>query len=146
MMKDLSAGEYRSLAEFRYQIRRFLSFSEDLARRAGMEPQQHQLLLAIKGLPQDAVATIGELASRLQLKHHSTVELVNRLEKSGYVERRASKQDRRAVMVRLTSAGARILRKLSLAHHQELEVAGPRLARALRSIARQHGAKKRRAA
>jgi DNA-binding MarR family transcriptional regulator len=87
-------------------------------------------------LPEGAVATIGELASRLQLKHHSTGELVNRLEKLRYVARVASKEDKRAVIVHLTPAGARILRKLSLAHHQELEIAGPRLARALRGIAR----------
>lgn len=139
-MKDLSLDEYRALAEFRYQIRRFLAFSEELARSAGMEPRQHQLLLAIKGLPDGAAATIGELAERLQLKHHSTVELVNRLEKLGYVAREAGKQDRRQVIVHLTQAGAGVLRKLSLAHHQELGVAGPRLAKALRAIARQHQA------
>src|ERR1700685_3002717 len=133
-MKDLSSDEYRSLADFRYQIRRFLGFSEEQVRAAGMEPQQHQLLLAIKGLPEGAIATIGELASRLQLKHHSTVELVNRLEKLRYVARAPSKEDRRPVIVHLTSAGAGILRKLSLAHHQELEITGPRLALALRSI------------
>lgn len=131
--------EYRALAEFRYQIRRFLGFSEDQVRVAGMEPQQHQLLLAVKGLPESVTATIGELAERLQLKHHSTVELVNRLAKLGYVAREASKQDRRQVIVHLTHSGASILRKLSLSHHQELEIAGPRLAKALRSIARQHG-------
>jgi DNA-binding MarR family transcriptional regulator len=136
-MKDLSHQEYRSLAEFRYQIRRFLGFSDELARQAGMEPQQHQLLLAIKGLPDGATATIGELAERLQLKHHSTVELVNRLEKLGYVARKASQEDRRAVIVHLTPSGATILRKLSLAHHQELEIAGPRLARSLRAVIRQ---------
>ena len=136
----MSLEEYRALAEFRYQIRRFLCFSEEQVRSAGMEPQQHQLLLAIKGLPEDAKATVGELAERLQLKHHSTVELVNRLENLGYVERAAGKHDRRQVMVHLTHAGASILRKLSLAHHQELETAGPRLTKALRSIARQHGA------
>jgi DNA-binding MarR family transcriptional regulator len=137
-MKDLSLEEYRALAEFRYQIRRFLGFSEEQVRSAGLEPQQHQLLLAIKGLPKGATATIGELAERLQLKHHSTVELVNRLETLGYVARKAGKEDRRQVIVQLTSSGASILRKLSIAHHQELEVAGPRLSQALRSIARQH--------
>ncbi len=137
-MKDLSLEEYRALAEFRYQIRRFLGFSEEQVRAAGMEPQQHQLLLAVKGLPKGATTTIGELAERLQLKHHSTVELVDRLETLGYVARKASQRDRRQVMVQLTNSGASILRKLSLAHHQELEVAGPRLSKALRSIARQH--------
>jgi DNA-binding MarR family transcriptional regulator len=139
-MKDLSMEEYRALAEFRYQIRRFLGFSEEQVRAAGMEPQQHQLLLAIKGLPEGVTATIGELAERLQLKHHSTVELVNRLEKLGYVARAAGKQDRRQVIVHLTHSGASILRKLSLAHHQELEIAGPRLSRALRSIRRRNAA------
>jgi DNA-binding MarR family transcriptional regulator len=141
-MKDLSLEEYRALAEFRYQIRRFLGFSEDLLRAAGMEPRQHQLLLAIKGLPVGVTTTIGELAERLQLKHHSTVELVNRLEKLGYVARAAGKQDRRQVIVRLTRSGSSILRRLSLAHHQELEVAGPRLIKALHSIARQHATKR----
>lgn len=136
-MKDISLEEYRALAEFRYQIRRFLGFSEDLVRATGMEPQQHQLLLAIKGLPEGVTPAIRELAERLQLKHHSTVELVNRLEKLGYVARAAGKQDRRQVIVRLTPSGASILRKLSLAHHQELEVAGPRLIKALRSVAGQ---------
>jgi DNA-binding MarR family transcriptional regulator len=145
-MKDLSLEEYRALAEFRYQIRRFLGFSEEQVRAAGMEPQQHQLLLAVKGLPGGEQATVGELALRLQLKYHSTVELVDRLEKLGYVARSAGEEDRRQVIVHLTHAGANILRKLSIAHHQELEIAGPRLARALRSIARQHGAKKRSAA
>jgi DNA-binding MarR family transcriptional regulator len=141
-VKDLSLEEYRALAEFRYQIRRFLGFSEDLLRAAGMEPQQHQLLLAIKGLPDGVTATIGELAGRLQLKHHSTVELVNRLEKLGYVARAAGREDRRQVIVRLTHSGSSILRRLSLAHHQELEVAGPRLIKALHSIARQHATKR----
>ena len=139
-MKDLSLEEYRALAEFRYQIRRFLCFSEERVRAAGMEPQQHQLLLAVKGLPDGAIATIGELAERLQLKHHSTVELVNRLEKLGYVTRESGQRDRRQVVVHLSHSGATVLRKLSLAHHQELENAGPRLAKALRSIARQQGA------
>jgi DNA-binding MarR family transcriptional regulator len=139
-MKDLSMDEYRALAEFRYQIRRFLGFSEEQVRAAGMEPQQHQLLLAIKGLPDGVTATIGELAERLQLRHHSTVELVNRLEKLGFVARAASEQDRRQVIVHLTHSGASILRKLSLAHHQELEIAGPRLSKALRSIRRRNAA------
>jgi DNA-binding MarR family transcriptional regulator len=145
-MKDLSIEQYRSLAEFRYQIRRFLGFSEEQVRAAGMEPQQHQLLLAIKGLPDGERASIGELAGRLQLKHHSTVELVNRLEKAGYVARSADEQDRRQVIVHLTHSGASILRKLSIAHHEELEIAGPGLAKALRSLALQHGMKKRSAA
>src|SRR5580704_10370295 len=139
-MQDLSREEYRGLAEFRYQIRLFLGFSEEQVRAMGMEPQQHQMLLAIKGLPEGATATIGELAERLRLKHHSTVELANRLERLGYLAREISKKDRRQVILRLTPSGATVLRKLSLAHHRELETAGPALAKALRAIARQHGA------
>lgn len=136
-MRDLSLAGYRALAEFRFQIRRFLHFSEEQVRGLGLEPQQHQLLLAIKGLPSGARATIGELALRLQLKHHSAVELVNRLETRGYVVRGASRGDRRQVIVRLTVSGSSVLRKLSLAHHEELEEAGPALAQALRLLMKQ---------
>jgi DNA-binding MarR family transcriptional regulator len=76
---DLSLADYQALAEFRYLLRRFLHFSEQEARAAGLEPQQHQMLLAIKGLPADKAASVGELAERLQLQHHSTVELINRM-------------------------------------------------------------------
>ena len=131
---DLSLTQYRTLAEFRYQLRRFLHFSEEQARRHGLEPQQHQLLLAIKGLPDARRATIGELAERLQLKHHSAVELVDRLVRGGYVTRRAGAEDRREVMVRLSPAGARVLRSLSLAHQQELETAAPDIGSALRAL------------
>jgi DNA-binding MarR family transcriptional regulator len=133
---DLSLKEYQSLAEFRYRIRLYLSFSAEQARRHGLEPQQHQLLLAIKGLPEGARATIGELAARLQLKHHSMVELVDRLARRGYVARIAGPEDRREVIVRLTAAGARVLRSLSLAHREELETAGPAVGAALRSLRR----------
>ena len=143
-MRDLDPERYRALAEFRCQIRRFLHFSEEQVRQNGLEPQQHQLLLAIKGLPPNTSATIGELAERLQLRHHSAVELVNRLEKNGHVRRDVPKQDRRRVIVRLTRSGGNVLRKLSLAHHQELEAAGPALVRALRPLMRKSRAGKRR--
>jgi DNA-binding MarR family transcriptional regulator len=121
------------LAEFRYQIRKFLAFSEQQARTCGLEAQQHQLLLAIRGIPRGK-ATIGELADRLRLKHHSTVELVNRLEALGAVARVQSEKDRRQVIVRLTRKGSALLRKLSIAHRAELETTGPELARALRAV------------
>ena len=133
-MRDLSVAEYRALAEFRYQIRRFLHFSEDQARSCGVEPQQHQLLLAIRGLPGDKRATIGVLATRLQLKHHSTVELVNRLEARGAVIRVPGGEDRREVVVRLTRSGVGLLHRLSLSHREELEHAGPNLACALKAL------------
>jgi|SRR5581483_1956530 len=137
-MQDLSREEYQALAEFRYQIRRFLHFSEEQVRAHGLEPQQHQLLLAIKGLPDDVVPNIRELADRLQLKHHSVVELVDRLAKRGYITRGAGDKDRRQVIVRLTPGGSQVLRKLSVAHHEQLETAGPALAKALRWLATQH--------
>lgn len=135
-MRDLNLPEYRALAELRYQIRCFLHFSEEQVRAVGLEPQQHQLLLAVRGLPSGLVATVGELAERLQLKHHSVVELVDRLERRAYVARKTSHEDRRQVVVTLTPKGGDILRNLSLAHHQELETAGPRLIKALRPLAK----------
>jgi DNA-binding MarR family transcriptional regulator len=141
-VNDLSVAEYRALAEFRYQIRKFLHFSEGQARAYGLEAQQHQLLLAVRGLPRGESATVGELANRLRLRHHSTVELVNRLEALGAVSRRKDDADRRKVIVQLTPAGSVLLRKLSLAHRHELEVAGPEFARALRAVMRACNPKK----
>src|SRR5690242_18367654 len=100
--KDLLPGDFRALAEFRYQIRKFLRFSEEAARSAGLEPQQHQLLLAVKGMPDGMRPRIGEIADRLQIQHHSTVELVDRLEKNGFVSRKRSDRDRREVLIALT--------------------------------------------
>src|ERR1035441_11056696 len=116
---DLTAEDYRHLDEFRRQIRQFVSFSDLVARHAGIEPKQHQLLLSLKGLPADVKPTIGELASRLFIKHHSTVELVNRLADAGLVVREQGKHDRREVLIRMTAAGAALLRKLSLVHRSE---------------------------
>ena len=137
-MKDLTLAQYRALAEFRYQIRKFLYFSEGQARAYGLEPQQHQLLLAVKGLAEGKRSTITELAARLCLKHHSTVELVNRLEALGAVARRPCEQDRRQVIVQLTPIGKVLLRNLSLAHRMELDTTGPKLASALRAVVRTH--------
>src|SRR5580693_4337452 len=112
MGKLLTLANYESLAELRYQIRRFLHFSEQAARKAGLEPRQHQLMLTLKGLPAATRPRIGELAQRLQIQHHSTVELVNRLAAGGYVRRHRGGDDRREVLLSLTSKGERILRKL----------------------------------
>jgi DNA-binding MarR family transcriptional regulator len=129
---------FQQLAEFRYQIRQFLHFSETLARENGIEPQQHQLLLAIKGLPEGTRPTVTVLASRLCLRHHSTVELINRLADHGAVVRRSSDKDRREVLVELTPYGEEILRKLSLLHWQELQTSGPALSEALQAVVRQN--------
>ncbi len=131
---DLSTREIQALAEFRFQIRRFLRFSEDQARANGIEPQQHQLLLAIKGLPDGMNPTIGELASRLLIRHHSAVELVNRLAELGAVERVPAEEDRRGVLVRLTQKGETLLQSLSIAHHNELRKQGPELMKALKKV------------
>jgi DNA-binding MarR family transcriptional regulator len=133
---DLDADEYRKLEEFRYQIRRFLNFSEAAAREAGIEPQQHQALLALKGMPGAAQPTIGWLAERLLLKHHSAVGLVDRLQMLSLVTRSNNPHDARQVLVHLTAKGERVLHRLSVAHRAELEEAGPKLAAALRAISR----------
>jgi DNA-binding MarR family transcriptional regulator len=133
-METLSLSDYQSLAEFRYEIRRFLRFSEEVAREAGVEPRQHQLLLAIKGLPSRQQPRVGVLAERLQLQHHSAVELANRLAKAGYVRRLRDSEDRREVLLNLTAKGEKLLRELSLAHRAELHTAGPALMSALRRV------------
>lgn len=137
MNSDLTPEQYRDLAEFRRQIRQFLYFSEITARKHGLEPQQHQLLLTVHGLPESARPTIGELAARMFIQPHSAVELVNRLEQTGAIARTISPEDRREVHVRLTPAGRSKLRKLALAHRHELERSGPELARALNTVLRQ---------
>ena len=132
-METLTLPDYEALAELRYQIRRFLSFSEQAARAAGLEPRQHQLMLSLKGLPVEARPTIGELAERLQIQHHSAVELVNRLSAAGYIKRARAGEDRREVLLTLTPKGEKVLRRLSLHHRAELCSAGPALVKALRS-------------
>ncbi len=126
--------DYQALSEFRYQIRRFLHFSEMAARTAGIEPKQHQFLLAIKGLPPDLRPTVRNLAERMQLKHHSAVELIDRLERSGLVARHRAEQDRREVLVQLLPKGERLLRALSLHHQNELRNSGPKLTQTLQRL------------
>jgi DNA-binding MarR family transcriptional regulator len=131
--------DYGSLAEFRYEIRRFLSFSERAAHAAGLEPQQHQALLALKGLPQNRNATVGALAERLQIRHHTAVELADRLVAKRLIARTRNCADRREVLLALTHRGEKVLRKLSLLHRAELGSAGPRLLRALQTAVRSAG-------
>jgi|SRR5208282_1223967 len=130
---------YEALADFRYAIRRYLNFSERNARSAGLEPQQYQALLAIKGIRPPQKATIGMLAERLQIQHHSAVELMNRLESRGLVRRVRGRTDRRQVLVQLTSKGDSKLKRVSLPHRDELRTAGRRLLRALEEFLSHNG-------
>lgn len=126
--------DYWTLAELRYHIRRFLRVREVAARAAGVEPQQYLLLLQVKGLQGRRPPTVGVLADRLQLRHHSTVELVDRLVRRGMVARRRDTRDRREVMVGLRPAGEAVLRKLALYSLMELRMEGPALLSALKRL------------
>jgi DNA-binding MarR family transcriptional regulator len=131
---NISTSDYQALAEFRYQIRRFIRYSEQVARSTGIEPQQHQVLLAIKGLPEGEKATIGKLAERLQIQHHSTVELVDRLSERGFVERQRDEADQRRVIVHLTPQGEAMLRLLLTHTLAELRSTGPSLVKTLEKL------------
>jgi DNA-binding MarR family transcriptional regulator len=130
----LSRKHYQSLAALRYALRKFLRFSEEAATAAGLTPQQHQALLAIKGFPDREYVSIAELAELLQLQHHSVVGLVDRLSTRKLVRRARSREDRRRVEVHLTLAGQKLIEQLSVAHLQELRELAPDLSRLLDSI------------
>lgn len=134
----LSPSDYRALAEFRYLIRSFLSFSERAARSFGTEPQQHQLLLACKGLPIGKRPTIGTLAQRLCVEHHTAVALVDKLAAAGLVKRTPSPTDRREVLVEITDSGEKLLTGLSELHHEQLQSVGPKLIEALSGVLDAH--------
>ena len=127
MTTHLNKAEYQLLAAFRYALRRFLHFSEDSARAIGVEPQQHQALLAIKGFPDRDRITIGELAERLQVRHHTAVELAGRLVSNGLAARDPDAADRRQVYLSLTPHGEAVLGQLAAAHREELRRMGPEL-------------------
>jgi DNA-binding MarR family transcriptional regulator len=126
--------DYELLADLRYQIRRFLCAREAAARAAGIAPQQSLLLLQLKGLEGRRSATIGALAERLQIRHHSAVGLVDRLARRGLVSRRRDARDRRQVVVTLRPEGDRVLRRLALASLADLRTEGPRLVDVLRRL------------
>jgi DNA-binding MarR family transcriptional regulator len=133
-MKKLSLSDYQALAAFRYQIRKFLHFSERAVKQAGLENGQYQLLLTIKGMPTGVRPRVRELANQMQIRHHSAVELINRLEAGGYVHRERAQADRREVLLMLTPKGERTLGELARHHHDELSTAGPSLVAALRRV------------
>ena len=115
----MSKREFEALSDFRYRLRRFLRFSEQVTRKNGITPLQYLLLLHVKGFPGRNWATVGELAERLQASHHGTVALVSRCETLGWVERRQGQVDRRAVEVHLTGGGERMAAKMAQLHRDE---------------------------
>jgi DNA-binding MarR family transcriptional regulator len=130
----LDGGQYQELLEFRTAVRRFLRWSDEQAASVGLTSQQHQLLLAIRGHDGPSAPTIGDVAEHLLLRHHSAVELVDRAELAGLVERAVDEADRRVVRLVLTPTGRRILDQLSAAHLEDLSRLAPivqRLARGL---------------
>jgi len=127
----MTKGEYETLAAFRYELRKFLHFSERAAAEQDLAPQQYLALLEIKGFPERERVTVGELAERLQITAHSAVGLVNRLEERALVARESSSEDRRCVYISLTPKGRRVLEKLATVHRTELKKVGPLLVRLL---------------
>ena len=117
--KALTRKEFETLSEFRYRLRRFLRFSEQVPRRNGITPLQYLLLLHVKGFPDRNQATVGDLAERLQAQHHGVVALISRCEKLGWVERRQGQTDRRAVEVHLTASGERMVGRMAQLHRDE---------------------------
>jgi DNA-binding MarR family transcriptional regulator len=140
----LREPDYQNLAQFRHLLRRFVVFSEGAAREAGLQPQQHQLLLAVKGLPPDGLPTIGALAWQLQLKHHTVVGLADRLCDHGFLARKESPTDGRKVHLVITRRGEALLRRLSLIHRKELQSAAPQLLQTLKKLVHEKNVKKER--
>ncbi len=136
-MKMLKKSDYEALAAFRYTLRRFLHFSETAAESAGLTPQQHQAMVVIKGFPGRNRVTVGELAERLLILHHSAVGLVDRLAAQGLVEREVAEEDRRQVYVSLTPLGEQVLDQLAVYHQEELRRIGTNLAQSIEDLIRE---------
>lgn len=134
MAMRIALSDYRALAALRYRIRLFLSEGDAAARRAGLEPQQYLLLLAVRGLPEGAKASIQVLAQRLMLKHNSTVELIDRLEMHGYLRRSQSRQDRRCILVKLLPRGKQLVERVARERLTELRGGGEALSDALDTL------------
>jgi DNA-binding MarR family transcriptional regulator len=130
----LSHAEYVKLAEFRYHLARFLRRRKDAARAEGLQAQQYELLLAIAGLPDETEPTIKELAAQLRLEHHTVVELADRLEERGLLQRSASRKDRRAVLLQLTRQGKSKLNRIVRDSFASLPDEAPALIRSLERI------------
>ena len=133
----ITENEYQALAELRYRIRRFLQEGDSTAKQAGLEPQQYLLLLAIRGLPAGQEASIRTLAARLSLRHHSTVELIDRMEARGYVKRMRGREDRRQVLISLQPRGEKLLEKVVEQRITELRANGRALVHAISALLEQ---------
>ena len=136
MKRRLTIQDYQALAAFRRGIRSYIRFSENVVRNADLESRQYQLLIALKGLPLTVRPRIAELARELQIRHHSAVELVDRLQARGLVQRERSTSDRREVLVKFTPAGEDLIARLANVHLNEVLVRGPDLLDALRGVMR----------
>ena len=137
--RSIPRVDYETLADLRYHIRRFVRVREEAARAAGVEPQQYVALLQVKGFERRRPATIGALTERLQVRHHATVQLVDRLSRRGLVRRRRAELDRRGVVVELTPRGEAVLRKLAINSLAELRSGGPALASTLTRVIELNG-------
>jgi DNA-binding MarR family transcriptional regulator len=129
-------AQVRTLAEFRHRLRLFLQFSENAAQKLGLQPQQHQLLLQIAGAPDGTDTTVGYAAERLGLRHNTAVELSNRCEEAGLIQRQPAEDDRRCVLLKLTPKGKQLLNSLSIDHARELYELAPQLIRTLTELKR----------
>jgi DNA-binding MarR family transcriptional regulator len=143
MAERITSAEYRALAELRYRIRLFLREGDTTALSEGLEPQQYQMLLAIRGLEEGELATVGTLAERLAIKHHSAVELIDRLEKRGYVKRLREKEDRRQVRVLLLPRGEKALAEVVKERISELRSSGSALVSAIETLLERRNGKPR---
>ena len=128
---SITDADYQALSEFRYLIRRFLEFSQNAAKSRGLQPRHHQALLAIKGFPNGGPVTVGDLAERLRIRHHSAVELIDRLEEAGLVVRQPDSKDHRRVILDLTEQANAHLAELSATHLDELSRIEPMLSKVL---------------
>jgi DNA-binding MarR family transcriptional regulator len=132
----LRKPHYETLAAFRYALRRFIHFSEEAAQAEGVTAQQYQALLAIKGFPARDIVTVGELAERLQLRHHSAVGLIDRLVMEKLVIRVPSTRDHRQVLIQITRRGGKIVEKIASVHHEQLKKIGPEIRQLLEQLGR----------
>jgi DNA-binding MarR family transcriptional regulator len=135
-LSRLSAIEYQALAEFRHRLERFLQRRRRAARDTRLQPRQYELMLAVKGMPKGRRANVRDLAERLQIKHHTVVGLVDRLEERGFIQRQRDHSDRRIVHLGLTSAGEALLRKVVSSSLAELRTEAPALVEALTAALR----------